>query len=96
MLWFLLQLVVIGLIAGALARLIVPGGDPMGCIGTAVLGMIGSFVGGFLGFVLFGRNLEAGAIQPSGLFGSIVGAIIALLVWRLVGNRDRDRRAARR
>jgi uncharacterized membrane protein YeaQ/YmgE (transglycosylase-associated protein family) len=85
---FLLQLTVIGLIAGALARLILPGRDPIGCLGTIVLGMVGSFIGGFLGFLLFGRNLEEGAIQPSGLFGSIVGAVIALLIWRRVSRRS--------
>lgn len=89
MLSFLLQLIVVGLIAGALARLIVPGRDRIGCLGTIALGMVGSFIGGFLGFVLFGRNLEEGAIQPSGLFGSIVGSVIALLLWRRLGARSR-------
>lgn len=89
---FLLQLIFVGLIAGAIARLLVPGRDPLGCLGTILLGMVGSFVGGFLGWLLFDRNVEEGAIQPSGLFGSIVGAVIALLIWRRVGTTDRRRR----
>jgi uncharacterized membrane protein YeaQ/YmgE (transglycosylase-associated protein family) len=84
---FLLSLIVVGLIAGAIARLLVPGRDRLGCTGTILLGMVGSFVGGFLGWALFGRNLEEGAIQPSGWFGSIVGAVIALLVWRALNRR---------
>ena len=49
---------VIGLLAGALARLIVPGRDPMGFFATMVLGIVGSFIGGFLGYVLFGKDLD--------------------------------------
>jgi uncharacterized membrane protein YeaQ/YmgE (transglycosylase-associated protein family) len=86
---FLLSLLIIGLVAGAIARLLVPGRDRLGCGGTILLGIVGSFVGGFLGWALFGRNLEEGAIQPSGWFGSIVGAVIALLVLRAVSDRRR-------
>jgi uncharacterized membrane protein YeaQ/YmgE (transglycosylase-associated protein family) len=93
MISFILQLMLVGLIAGAIARLLVPGRDPLGCLGTMLLGMVGSFIGGFLGWLLFGRNLEEGAIQPSGLFGSIVGAIVALLIWRsTAGRRTAGRR----
>ena len=92
MLSLLLQLIVVGLIAGALARLLVPGRDPLGCTGTILLGIVGSFVGGFLGWVLFGRDLEEGAIQPAGLFGSILGGIIVLLLWRQFGGSGRRRR----
>lgn len=94
MLFLLLQLIIIGLIAGAIARFLVPGRDPMGCLGTILLGMVGSFIGGFLAFLIFDRNLDEGAIQPSGLLGSILGAIIALLVWRQIGG-SRGARARR-
>lgn len=80
----LLAFIVIGLIAGAIARFLVPGPDPMGWIGTIVLGIIGSFVGGFLANLIFGGTV---AISPAGIVGSIVGAIIVLLVWRQVGGR---------
>lgn len=92
MLVLLLQLVIVGLVAGAIARFLVPGRDPMGCLGTILLGMVGSFIGGFLAFLIFDRNLDEGAIQPSGLFGSIVGAIIALLVLRQIGGGRSSRR----
>lgn len=90
MLWFLIVLFVVGLLAGALARLIVPGRDPMGLGATWLLGVVGSFVGGFLGFVLFGADLGDGLVQTSGFVGSVIGAVIALLVYRAV----RDRRTA--
>ena len=48
---------IIGLIAGALARAVVPGDDSMGIVGTIVLGLVGSLVGGFLGWALFGLSL---------------------------------------
>ena len=90
MLGFIIYLFVVGVIAGYLARLLVPGRDPMGFVRTVLLGIVGSFVGGFLGYVLFGEDLNQGAIQASGIFGSIVGAVIALLIYRAtLGGRDR-------
>jgi uncharacterized membrane protein YeaQ/YmgE (transglycosylase-associated protein family) len=87
MLGFVLFLVVIGLIAGFVARAVVPGHDAMGIAGTILLGIVGSFVGGFLGWALFGKDFADGAIQMSGVVGSIVGAVIALLVYRAATGR---------
>lgn len=72
---------IIGLVAGALARLLVPGRDPMGLLGTMALGLGGSLVGGFLGSMLRG---EGTAFTTAGLFGSILGAIVVLLAIRAV------------
>ncbi len=88
MVGFLLYLVVIGLVAGFLARLLVPGDDPMSIGATIVLGIVGSFIGGFLGWALNGSDLDQGALQASGVIGSIVGAVIALLVYRAVNRRS--------
>ena len=82
MLGLIITLIVVGLIAGALARLIVPGRDPIGIGGTILLGIVGSFVGGFLGYVLFHKDGHDGFLQPSGLIGSVIGAVIALLIYR--------------
>ncbi|NND74963.1 MAG: GlsB/YeaQ/YmgE family stress response membrane protein [Ilumatobacter sp.] len=87
MLWFLIVLLFVGVIAGALARLLVPGPDPMGLAGTWLLGVVGSFVGGFLGYVLFGSDIEDGAVQVSGLIGSVLGAVVVLLVYNAVTGR---------
>ncbi len=74
----------IGLVAGAIARLIVPGDDPMGVLGTILLGVIGSFVGGSLAALVFEGNLE---LSASGVIGSIVGSVVALLVYRAARSR---------
>jgi uncharacterized membrane protein YeaQ/YmgE (transglycosylase-associated protein family) len=90
MLGLILYLLVIGIIAGYLARFLVPGKDPMGFLGTVALGIVGSFIGGFLGYILFGKDLGEGALQVSGVIGSIIGAIVALLIWRALGGRERS------
>ena len=82
MVGFIIALAIIGIIAGYLARLLLPGPDPMGFVGTAVVGMVGSFIGGFLGWALFGKDSAEGALQTSGLIGSVVGALIVLLIYR--------------
>ncbi len=88
MLGFILYLVIVGLIAGAVARLLVPGRDPMGVLGTMVLGIVGSFVGGFLGYVLFGVDFDEGALQAAGIIGSIIGAVVTLILYRLFNRRS--------
>ena len=92
MITFLIMLAIIALIAGALARLLVPGRDPMSIGGTILLGAVGSFVGGFIGWALFGKDLEEGALQASGLVGSVVGAVIALLIYNATSSRSSHRR----
>jgi uncharacterized membrane protein YeaQ/YmgE (transglycosylase-associated protein family) len=89
MIGFLVYMLVVGIVAGFLARLLVPGRDPMGFWATVLLGIVGSFIGGFLGYVLFGKDLDEGALQASGIVGSIVGAVIALLIYRAVSGSHR-------
>ena len=86
MLW-LIGFLIVGLIAGFIARAIVPGRDAMGIGATLVLGLVGSFIGGFLGYLLFNKDFENGGLQTSGIIGSIIGAVIALLVYRAVNSR---------
>jgi uncharacterized membrane protein YeaQ/YmgE (transglycosylase-associated protein family) len=88
---FVVGLVIVGLIAGLLARALVPGDDSMGIGATIVLGIIGSFVGGFLADVLFRSDAEDRGLSPAGIIGSIVGAVIVLLIY----NAMADRRAIR-
>ena len=82
----IISLIIVGLIAGALARLIVPGKDPMGILATILLGIIGSFVGGFIGSLFSGDGITV--FNPAGLIMSIIGAIIALLIYRQVATRS--------
>jgi uncharacterized membrane protein YeaQ/YmgE (transglycosylase-associated protein family) len=91
MLGLILFLLIIGIVAGFLARAIVPGSDPLGIGGTILLGVVGSFIGGFLGYLLFREDGAEGALQPSGIIGSVIGAIIALLVYRAANGRSVSR-----
>ena len=91
----LIAWLLVGLVAGAVARLVVPGRDPMGLLGTLVLGLVGSVVGGWLAVVLTDRKMDE--FTAAGLLGSILGAIVALIVYRLLQPHGRvtGRRGAR-
>jgi len=88
MVWFILILLGIGLVFGAIARLIVPGRDSLSLGQTWALGVVGSLVGGLLGYLLFGADLDDGAVQAGGVLSSIVGAVIVLLIYRAVRGRQ--------
>ncbi|HVF14618.1 MAG TPA: GlsB/YeaQ/YmgE family stress response membrane protein [Acidimicrobiales bacterium] len=87
MIGFILTLIIVGLIAGALARLLVPGRDPMGIGATILLGIVGSFVGGFLADLLFRNDAEDLGVHPVGIIGSVLGAIVVLLIYRAITSR---------
>jgi uncharacterized membrane protein YeaQ/YmgE (transglycosylase-associated protein family) len=79
----LLWMIVVGLIVGALAKLIMPGRDPGGIIVTILLGIAGSVVAGLIGRAV-GWYSEG---QPAGFIASIIGAIILLAIYRLIIGR---------
>ncbi len=81
----ILAWIVVGLIAGALAKLILPGDDPGGIIVTILIGIVGAFIGGFV-FNFFGGSGMTGFNIWSILVATI-GAIILLLIYRLVAGR---------
>ena len=82
----IIGMVIIGLIAGALARLLLPGRDPMGIIMTIILGIAGSFVGGFIATLLW-RDAAEG-FHPGGLLLSVLGALLLLWIWRMIRSRS--------
>jgi uncharacterized membrane protein YeaQ/YmgE (transglycosylase-associated protein family) len=85
MLGIIVGLIIIGFFAGLIARALVPGKQSMTILQTILLGVIGSFVGGFLGRLLFHHG--SGFVQTSSWIGSIIGAIIALLIYIQVEQR---------
>jgi uncharacterized membrane protein YeaQ/YmgE (transglycosylase-associated protein family) len=89
MLGFIIVMLIIGLIAGFVARAVVPGDDSMSIGATILLGIVGSFVGGLLADILFRSDAEDMGLGPSGLIGSIIGAIVVLLVYNAATDRRR-------
>ncbi len=88
MIGLIVSLVVVGLIAGAIARLAVPGKQDISIPLTILIGIVGSFVGGFIGYLIFHKDGSDGFLQPAGIIGSIIGAIIVLLIWIKAGGRS--------
>lgn len=85
--WSLITFLFVGFLAGLLARALVSGPSPKGLVKTTTLGVIGSFVGGFLGYVIFDKDLGKGAFQVSGFLGSLIGAVLVLVVYRRYAER---------
>jgi uncharacterized membrane protein YeaQ/YmgE (transglycosylase-associated protein family) len=82
--------IVFGLIAGGIAKFIMPGKDPGGCLLTIIIGIVGALIGGVLGTRVFGIGPVTGFnLQSLGL--AILGAVLLLLVFRLVIARRPDR-----
>jgi uncharacterized membrane protein YeaQ/YmgE (transglycosylase-associated protein family) len=93
MVTFIIVLIIVGLIAGLIARLLIPGPDPIGILGTIVLGIVGSFVGGFVENLVEYHSVSVNSFHATGLIGSIIGAVIILLILRVTGTeRGRSRR----
>lgn len=85
-LFHLIGWIIIGLIAGGIARLFSSKRDSAGCIFTIIIGIIGSFVGGFISNLIFhfgNRN----TFHPAGIIMSIVGAVIVLAIWHGIQGR---------
>ena len=80
----LLWMFVVGIVVGAIARFLMPGGEALGLIMTGVLGIAGSFVGGFIAR-LFSKPAEGAMVHPAGLILSVVGALILLHLWAFLG-----------
>jgi uncharacterized membrane protein YeaQ/YmgE (transglycosylase-associated protein family) len=89
---FIIWLLIVGLVVGAIARLLMPGRDPIGIFGTIVLGIAGSFVGGFLQNLIEYHSLSVHSFHPVGLIGSVIGAWVLLLLLRLTGLEPGRRR----
>jgi uncharacterized membrane protein YeaQ/YmgE (transglycosylase-associated protein family) len=92
MLVFIIVLIIVGFIVGLIARALLPGRDHLGFFGTVVLGIVGSFVGGVLQNLIEYHHLSIHSFHPVGLIGSIIGALVLLLLLRLTGLEPGRRR----
>ncbi|MBD1839562.1 GlsB/YeaQ/YmgE family stress response membrane protein [Coleofasciculus sp. FACHB-64] len=81
--------IVLGLIAGAIAKAIYPGHQGGGILGTIVLGIIGAFVGGSIGTFLQTGTLQlaASSLSIPGIIVAVLGAIVAVFLWNLLTRR---------
>lgn len=86
----ILAWILFGLIAGAVAKLIMPGDDPGGIIVTILIGIAGALIGGFLGSLLL--NVEVTGFNFSSLLIAIAGAVILLWIYRAAAGRRRPSR----
>lgn len=77
----ILYFIIVGLIVGALARFLLPGRDPIGILGTIVLGIVGAIVGGYIWQAMFGEQ------QNTAWIGSILAAMLLLALYRSVTYR---------
>jgi uncharacterized membrane protein YeaQ/YmgE (transglycosylase-associated protein family) len=86
----IIAFLVIGLLAGLIARAVMPGNQSMGLIATTLLGVAGSFVGGFIGS-LFRGDGRVFDLHPTGLLFSVLGALLVLFLVGMAGSRRRVR-----
>jgi uncharacterized membrane protein YeaQ/YmgE (transglycosylase-associated protein family) len=79
--------IIIGIIAGYLGRLLLPGPDPMGFVGTVIAGIIGSLVGFFIFTSVLGIG-DNDKFDLGGIVGAVIGTMIVLGLYRMVAGRD--------
>ena len=88
MLGNIIAAILIGIVAGYLGRLLLPGKDPMGFVGTVIAGILGALVGYFLFTSVLGIG-DDDKFDFGGIIGSIIGTMIVLLIWRAISARSR-------
>ena len=85
----IIAFIILGLLAGVIAKAVLPGDDPGGIIVTTLIGIAGAIIGGFLAAALFGAHPLDEFFDISTWLTAIVGAILLLLVYRVVAGRRR-------
>ena len=79
----LIWMFIVGIVVGLLARWLTPGGDHMGLIMTGIVGIVGSYIGGFIARI-FSKPADGQIVHPAGIIMSVIGAVILLVIWRYV------------
>ncbi|MFI2375062.1 GlsB/YeaQ/YmgE family stress response membrane protein [Streptomyces sp. NPDC018964] len=81
---------VLGLLAGAIAKAVLPGRDPGGCVGTTVIGIAGAFLGGWLSARFLDRPVERHFFDLATWGSAVAGALVLLIAYRLLFGNSRD------
>jgi uncharacterized membrane protein YeaQ/YmgE (transglycosylase-associated protein family) len=85
----IIAFIILGALAGIIAKALLPGDDPGGFIITTIIGIVGALIGGFLAGVLFDADPLDEFFDISTWLTAIVGSIVLLLIYRMVAGRDR-------
>jgi uncharacterized membrane protein YeaQ/YmgE (transglycosylase-associated protein family) len=91
----IIAFIILGLLAGLIAKAIMPGSDPGGYIVTTIIGVVGALLGGFLAAAIFGAHPLDEFFDISTWLTAIIGSIILLALYRLVVDRSGGRGAVR-
>ncbi|MFI2778117.1 GlsB/YeaQ/YmgE family stress response membrane protein [Streptomyces sp. ALB3] len=84
--------IILGLLAGAIAKLLLPGRDPGGIIGTTLIGVVGAFLGGWLSSRFLDRPISADFYDTATWVAAVAGSLVLLIAYRLLFGNSRDRR----
>ena len=84
--------ILLGLIAGTIAKVLLPGRDPGGIIGTVLIGIAGAFVGGWLSATFLDRPIDNNFVDPAMWVAAIAGALVLLVLYRIFFGHSRGRR----
>ncbi|MEU3194572.1 GlsB/YeaQ/YmgE family stress response membrane protein [Streptomyces sp. NPDC006992] len=87
-----LSWIVLGLVAGTVAKILLPGRDPGGLVGTVLIGVAGAFTGGWLSATFLDRPIANNVVDPGLWIAAVAGALVLLIVYRLLFGHSRDRR----
>lgn len=88
----LLSWLVLGLIAGTIAKVILPGRDPGGLLGTILIGIAGAFIGGWLSSTFLDRSVDRDFVDPEMWLSAIAGSLVLLIGYRIFFGHSRERR----
>jgi uncharacterized membrane protein YeaQ/YmgE (transglycosylase-associated protein family) len=83
---------ILGLIAGTIAKILLPGRDPGGLLGTIVIGIAGAFVGGWLSSTFLDKKVDHDFVDPTMWVSAIAGSLVLLIAYRIFFGHSRERR----
>lgn len=88
----ILSWLILGLIAGTIAKVILPGRDPGGLVGTVLIGVAGAFIGGWLSATFLHRSVDHRFVDPTLWVAAIAGSLVLLIAYRIFFGNSRERR----